>query len=170
MKKLYALLLPVLAMILLLPCSGEKKSGAGRPQIISNNTVPVEDSVIEYETNYKTKQKSYKKELLGEWKVITMRRQQKAELESLTNVTLRFSADTSFGGKAPCNGYGGTYILKGTSVKFSHIIHTMMACDNIEKENAFLNLLENTVSAYSVDGSKLLLRDGSSNVVFECKR
>jgi len=30
--------------------------------------------------------------------------------------------------------------------------------------------MEETVSAYSVSDSKLLLRDGSSNIVFECVR
>jgi hypothetical protein len=45
-----------------------------------------------------------------------------------------------------------------------------MACDNMDKENAFLNLLENRISEYTFNGIELLLRDGASNIVFECKR
>jgi len=45
-----------------------------------------------------------------------------------------------------------------------------MACSNLEQEAAFIKLMEETVSAYSVSDSKLLLRDGSSNIVFECVR
>jgi heat shock protein HslJ len=149
--------------ILFQSCSGQKKI-ANQPMQESK------DSIVFYDTEYKTKQKSYKKEMQGTWNVVTMRRQQRAELESLTGVTIEFSADSAFVGKAPCNRMGGIYILKGTSVKFSKTYVTKMACDRIEQETAFLKLLEETVSAYAVSDNKLLLRDGSGNVVFECVR
>ncbi len=157
----------LVTITLLLSCSGEKKSTATRKP---THTEEVKDSIVFYDTEIRSKQKSYKKELQGSWNVVTMRRQQKAELESLSGVSIEFRADSAFNGKAPCNRIGGVYILKGTSIKFSKIFATKMACDNLEQETVFLKLLEETVSAYSVSDTKLLLRDGSSNIVFECVR
>jgi heat shock protein HslJ len=149
-------------------CSGEKKSGAGRPQVITRGDA--KDSAVYYDAEIGTIQKSYKKELQGRWAIVTMHRQQKAIAEKLENVSISFNADSSFSGKAPCNTIGGVYILKGTSIRFSKISSTLMTCSQMEQESFFVKLLEQTVSAYSVSGKKLLLRDGSSNIVFECEK
>jgi heat shock protein HslJ len=151
-------------VLLAASCSGQKKNPSQRTPSI------VEDSVVFYETDYKTKQKSYFKELQGKWTIVSMRRQQKAELENLAGVTVEFRADTSFAGKAPCNNMGGKYTLKGTSIKFSNVYTTKMACGNLEQETAFLKLLQETVSAYSVTDQQLLLRDGAGNIVFEARK
>jgi heat shock protein HslJ len=45
-----------------------------------------------------------------------------------------------------------------------------MICGKQEEENWFLQLLQETVSNYSVTKPTLLLRDGSSNIVFEARR
>jgi heat shock protein HslJ len=45
-----------------------------------------------------------------------------------------------------------------------------MACNNMDTENAFFKLLENTISEYTFKGNELLLRDGASNIIFECRR
>jgi heat shock protein HslJ len=162
------IMLPLAAIVImgLIACAGEKRSTVRKP---ATQEEP-KDSIEFFETDFKVKQKSYKKEMEGKWTVSTMRRQQKAELEQLSGVTIEFSTDSSFSGKAPCNRIGGVYTLKGTSIKFSRIFATRMACDKLEQESAFLKLLEETVSAYTVEGNKLLLRDGSSNIVFELKR
>src|SRR4030095_13252709 len=104
------------------------------------------------------------------WEVTSMRRQQKAELEILSNVHFELKADSTFTGKGGCNNLRGKFSVKGSSIKFAAIISTKMACDNLDKENAFLNLLENRISEYTFLGNELLLRDGASNIVFECKR
>lgn len=158
--------LAAIIIIGLIACAGEKRSTVRKP---ATREEP-KDSIEFYETDFKVKQKSYKKEMEGKWTVSTMRRQQKAELEQLSGVTIEFSTDSSFSGKAPCNRIGGVYTLKGTSIKFSRIFATKMACNKLEQESAFLKLLEETVSAYTVEGNKLLLRDGSSNIVFELRR
>lgn len=134
----------------------------------TNDTVP--DSVVYYDENISVKQKSFKKTLEGKWEVVSLRRQQKAPLETLLNVFIVFSADSSFSGRAPCNTYGGVYVLKGSGIHFSQIVSTMIACDNLEQEKAFLNLLQYRVSAFTVNQDTLLLRDGASNIVFECRR
>jgi heat shock protein HslJ len=123
-----------------------------------------------YDAEIRTIQKSYRKELEGKWNITVMHRQQKAIPEKMNDVFITFSPDSAFSGKAPCNTMGGVYTLKGTSIRFSKIISTMMACPQMELESAFLKLLEQTVSAYSVSEKKLFLRDGASNIVFECQK
>jgi heat shock protein HslJ len=114
---------------------------------------------------------SFQKELAGKWNVISMRRQQKAELEMLNNVSLSFQeTDTRFSGKAPCNNITGMILLNGYGIRFKNMVATRMACQNLEQESAFLNLLETRVSAFTIDDNKLYLRDGVSNIVFECER
>ncbi len=108
--------------------------------------------------------------MLGRWEVTTMRRQQKAELEKLSNVYFDLKPDSTFTGKGGCNSMGGKFSVKGSSIKFNSVISTKMACNNIDKENAFFNLLENRISGYTYKDNELLLRGGSSNIVFECKR
>ena len=100
-----------------------------------------------------------------------MRRQQKAELELLNGVGLSFdTTQFNFTGKAPCNNIGGKFILNGTSIRFQDIFSTKMACDRLEQENYYLRLLNERVSAFTIINNKLLLRDVSSNIVFECER
>ena len=114
---------------------------------------------------------SFQKELAGKWNVLTMRRQQKAELEHLNGVQLTFSeASNQFSGKAPCNNINGTIQLNGYSIRFQNIASTKMACEQLEQETAMLGLLESRISAFTITGNKLLLRDGISNIVFECER
>ena len=171
MKRMFVLAVITIAVIGF-SCSEAKNWSGGRPQFIYG-TGPVDttgDSIIFYDQEIKTKQKSYKKELRGKWIVVSMKRQQKAEMEMLNNVYLEFGSDSSFSGNASCNKIRGIYTLKGTSIKFSNIAATKMACNTLDQETAFLQLLEDRISAYSVDESKLLLRDGSSNIVFECRR
>ncbi len=114
---------------------------------------------------------SFQKDLAGKWNVISMRRQQKAGLETLSNVTLTFpETGTQFSGKAPCNSINGTIQLNGYSIRFHNIASTRMACENLEQESAYINLLQTRISAFTITGNTLYLRDGISNIVFECER
>lgn len=124
------------------------------------------DSVEFYDAEVQIRQKDFTQELLGNWQVTKMQRQARMEEEALTNVALHFKTDETFTGKGGCNTIRGKYTLKGSSIKFSNIISTKMACNNLEQETAFLQLLEGTVSAFTVTEKQLLLRDGSSNVLF----
>lgn len=115
--------------------------------------------------------KSFQKELAGTWSVLSMRRQQKAELETLNNVLLTFdSTDSKFSGKAPCNSIFGNIQLNGYSIRFQNIGSTKMACDRLEQETAYIHLLQTRISTFTIDGNKLYFRDGASNIVFECER
>jgi len=64
----------------------------------------------------------------------------------------------------------GKFSVKGSSITFSPVISTRMACDDLDKENAFFNLLGSRISEYTYKGDELLLRDGAANIVFECRR
>lgn len=148
-------------------CSAQKKAGqAGR----ASEDSLVKDSIVFYETNIEARQKNYMEQLIGSWTIDTMQRQAMMPGETLKNVYLVFNKDNAFTGNAGCNRISGKYTLKGTSIKFSDIISTKMACPELEKETALLQLMQQTVSAYTVHGNILLLRDGSSNIVFHASR
>jgi heat shock protein HslJ len=127
------------------------------------------DSIEYYETDFEIRQKNYRERLIGIWTIDTMHRQSKMNAEYLTHMYLTFS-DSTFSGNAGCNKISGRYTLKGTSIKFSDVISTKMACDRLEQEYAFLDLLQNTVSMYTVTDKVLWLRDGASNVVFHASK
>lgn len=158
MKKLF-ILLALFPLLYLCSCGSSKKSGHSGDGSSVAVIVPRADA------------KSFQDELAGTWNITTMRRQQKAEVEALKDVSLTFNrSDLKFSGKAPCNRIMGTISLNGYSIRFNEVGGTKMACDNGDQENAFINLLQNRISAFTVDGDKLYLRDGISNIVFEGKR
>jgi len=160
----------LIVVFLLTNCSSPKQFEAGRPRVIVRGDTTSKDSIIVYETEVEGRQRSDFKEMLGAWDVSTMRRQQKAELETLSNVHLELKADSTFMGRGGCNNIRGKFSVKGSSIIFNSVSSTKMACENLDKEGAFLNLLENRISEYTFKGNELLLRDGASNIVFECKR
>jgi len=153
----------------LLACAPAKQVAPARHIMVRD----IEDTttIVEVvETDFEARQKSDLSKMIGRWEVTSMRRQQKTELEKLSNAYFELRPDLTFAGSAGCNNISGKFSVKGSSIKFNSIATTKMACDNLEKENAFLNLLENRVSEYTYNGNELLLRDGASNIVFECKR
>ena len=129
----------------------------------------VKDSIEFYETDFEARQKNYRELLIGTWEIDSMHRQARMDVDFLTNVSITFS-DSTFTGSGGCNRISGKYTLKGTSIKFSNILSTKMACDRLEQETAFLQLLQSTVSAYTVTQNVLWLRDGSSNIVFHARK
>lgn len=153
-----------------LSCSSPKKFAAGRTRYIVVGDTSVKDAVEYYETDFEVRQHSDFKRMLGGWDVATMRRQQKAELETLSDVYFELNPDSTFTGKAGCSRMEGRFSVKGTSIKFTPIILTVSLCENADKEDAFIKLLQRTVSEYTYAGDKLLLRDGASNIVFEARR
>ncbi|MDQ3682852.1 MAG: META domain-containing protein [Bacteroidota bacterium] len=161
--------LTMFCIFLITSCSAQKRPG--KPyKLVRGDTTIQKDSIEYYEIDFIARQKNYIELLIGNWIIDTMRRQSGMEAEPLTGIFLSFNADLSFNGNAGCNHIAGKYTLKGTSIKFSNIIATKMACDKLEQESALLKLLQERVSAYTVDKSKLLLRDGSSNIVFHASR
>ncbi len=169
----------VLFTATLLSCGGSRKTAKNTTKGKDNTVINTPEGVmiisgrdtIFYDNRIDVQSASFAKELAGKWNVISMRRQQKAELEPLSGVTLSFDVDKNrFTGKAPCNTINGGIILKGTGMRFQNIISTRMTCDKQEQENYYIKLLNERISAFTVTGDKLYLRDGISNIVFECDR
>ncbi|MFN2440038.1 MAG: META domain-containing protein [Chitinophagaceae bacterium] len=161
--------LMIVGIFFITACSAQKQPG--KPyKIVRGDTSIQKDSIEYYEIDITAKQKNYRDILIGSWNIDTMHRQSRMKAEPLTGIFLNFNADSSFNGNAGCNRVAGKYILKGTSIKFNNIITTKMACDKLEQESAFLRLLEETVSAYTINNNSLLLRDGSSNIIFNASR
>ncbi|MCH5717617.1 META domain-containing protein [Niabella hibiscisoli] len=159
MKRHYFLYVLLFAMVIVIACSSPQKTSVNNSGESGNVIIPNADA------------KSFQNELAGTWSVVSMRRQQKADLEMLSGVTLQFNAsDTKFSGKAPCNSIFGTIQLNGYSIRFQNIGATKMACDKLEQETIFIDLLQTRVSAFTLEGNKLYLRDGISNIVFTCER
>jgi len=130
----------------------------------------LEDSVVYYEVEIEGRQKNYKELLTGSWFIDTMRRQARAVPDVLNNVQINLNTDQTFTGKTGCADISGTYRLKGTSIKFMNISNAKTNCEPSEQERALQKLLTQTVSTYTVENDILLLRDGSSNVVFRAGR
>lgn len=158
-----------LCILFIMACTAQKQSG--KPYKIGRGDTTIKKDSVEYfEVDIIGRQKNYMDILIGSWTIDTMHRQAKMAGERLNGVFLNFKADSSFNGNAGCNNISGKYILKGTSIKLNNIIATKMACDKLEQETEFLRLLQETVSAYTVDKTRLLLRDGSTNIIFHASR
>ena len=66
-------------------------------------------------------------------------------------------ADKRFTGNGGCNQINGNYALDKNEIKFTDVIATKMACNDIEFENAFLSTLS-SVDRYEVNGNDLVLK------------
>ncbi len=68
------------------------------------------------------------------------------------------TADMRYTGNGGCNGVSGTFELKpgAMRIKFNQGMSTMIACDDLETEKAFVNALL-TADNYSVNGNTLTL-------------
>jgi heat shock protein HslJ len=145
-----------LFVVFLVSCSGQKRLSFPEPKADSTSSTTDSGS-------------TGSKGLVGKWDVVKMNAGYDTSAESLSDVFLTF-ADSSFGGKAPCNHIGGSYIMNGSSISFNDIISTKMACERIEQENRFVNLLDSSVKQFSITENLLQFKDASNRVVLECKR
>lgn len=68
------------------------------------------------------------------------------------------TADMRYTGHGGCNGVGGTFELKSSAmrIKFNQGMSTMIACDDLETERAFVQALL-SADNYSVNGNTLTL-------------
>jgi heat shock protein HslJ len=160
------LLLASIGLLLIIQSSAQVKAGT----IVRPKEITTSDSIEFYEMDIATRQKSYMDLLTGTWDFKVMRKQAKMTPDQLHGITLTLNGDSTFTGQASCNKIWGKFSIKGTSIKFNNVASTKMACAKQEEENWLLQLMQNTVSNYTVTKSTLWLRDGSSNIVFEASR
>ena len=85
-------------------------------------------------------------------------------------VTIHFTDSTKrVGGNAGCNGYGGTYEISGSKLKFGQMMATKMACmPGMKTENKYLAVL-GEIDSYEIAGDKLMLKKGAT-VLVELKK
>lgn len=97
--------------------------------------------------------------VLSEWPGKTLPAKAKA--------TLSFDGNNRVSGKSFCNGFGGSAIIKGDSVKFDQLIGTMMYCEEVgQAENNFLNDLKSANTLKASANKLQLLKDGTVLLVF----
>ena len=81
--------------------------------------------------------------------------------------TLAFAADNKVSGKSFCNGFGGTAIINGDTIKFNELIGTMMYCEDVgQAEGKYTEGLRTANSFKVLDGKLQLLKDGELLMVF----
>jgi heat shock protein HslJ len=83
--------------------------------------------------------------------------------------TLTFDKDKmTVTGNGGVNGYGGDYTVKGSELKVTRIISTLMASTNEalnKQENAFFKIL-GSVESYKIDGTQLTITGTEGILVF----
>ena len=79
-------------------------------------------------------------------------------------ITLNIHPDGKLGGGSGCNAYGGEYTVEDGKLKISHIISTMMACQepSPEFEGHFYNVL-NSATEFEVKKGELTLTDKATH-------
>jgi heat shock protein HslJ len=76
------------------------------------------------------------------WKLVELRGKAIANAPKQPYLILA-TEDNRVSGNTSCNGFGGEYeLLEGNRIKFSKMMHTMMACPNMSIENEFMQVLE----------------------------
>jgi heat shock protein HslJ len=84
------------------------------------------------------------------------------------NITLQFEDGGKANGNSGCNDFGTDYKAgKDGKLSFGQITSTLMACDNMQQESAYLDALSK-VQQFKVEGGKLTLSsaDGQTAMVF----
>ena len=80
-------------------------------------------------------------------------------------VTINLGEPGKVHGQAPCNRYFGGIETDGMSVKFGGLGATMMACEYLEDEHAFLTALGGAEMVMR-DGDKLVFSGGGHELIF----
>jgi heat shock protein HslJ len=88
-------------------------------------------------------------------------------------VTLSFD-ETTAGGTAACNSYGGDYTTgPGGSISFGEIVQTLMLCTEpdgiMELEEEYIDTL-NLAESYRVINDRLEIQDQAGSVILEFER
>ncbi len=174
MKKYFAPLLIILALIICQDLFAQKKKVVTRRTRVSKVVVKQEepDRVDTVETKIDVIQASFKSALLGKWNLIKMAKQQKEGPQPLEKgFYIVFKEDETFSGFSGCNTFSGSYTATGASLILSNMVVTQMACDKTGVEALVLKNLTARVKAFSsINYGGIALKDGTGNTVFECAR
>jgi copper homeostasis protein (lipoprotein) len=91
------------------------------------------------------------------WRLTEIMGKPVEKIQGSTQMHIMLKKDSTFQGFAGCNNLTGHYELKdGNRISFKKIAATLKACPNMETEQAFKNVLEQTDN-YSIRGNNLSL-------------
>lgn len=97
---------------------------------------------------------------IGNWRLAQLGG---AAVPAAISTTLDIAADGKVSGRGGCNGFGGSAMIKGRTIRFSRMVSTMMACapDVMAQERRFLDGLARVRRWDLQRGSRsLVLLDG----------
>jgi len=77
--------------------------------------------------------------------------------------------DYVFNGNAHCNNISGKLIVKDDLLVFQDIVGTLMACDELNLENLYVNLLED-VESYKIKSMHLMLFNEDGELILEYQK
>lgn len=102
----------------------------------------------------------------SEWKLVSVNTEKGVITpeNAMKQPTLKINADGKVNGQGGCNGFFGTVKIDGKKIDFSKMASTMMACQHMEIETAYLKALEE-VDSYEVKSGNLILKKGKNTLV-----
>lgn len=127
------------------------------------------DSIVYYETEIGYIMPDLSQRFKGKWDVHVMRRQARANPDTLVNSYIEFNEDTLFTAYVGCNKLNGTYIIKGPTIKFTITDAVLSPCTS-DIETWFIKLIRERVSYFGIDEKILFLKDVAYNIVFNCAK
>lgn len=101
-----------------------------------------------------------------QWRLVTLSRYKLPALTPEQKPYLRFSRDTVYG-FAGCNTFSALITSKGNRLNIGRPMSTLMACDNMDLENAFHNMLQQTTALRLANNSLYLLNGDSALAIFQ---
>ena len=85
------------------------------------------------------------------------------------NATLAFLKDSKIAGDTGCNRFFGEYKATGNSLKFGQVGTTRMMCPQMQFENAWMEVINNTDS-FEMDKEQMILKDSTGNIIALLKK
>ncbi len=96
-----------------------------------------------------------------------LQKMQSKTLQVKKGMNIKFNLkESSFYGNDGCNNIFGQVEISKEKLAFKNINSTLMACEDMEVSNKFVNLLEKTVS-YKVSEDRLYFYDKDKNILLE---
>lgn len=148
----------------------KNKFSDGKPRLMEVFGDSVrKDSIVYYETEIGYIMPDLSQKFKGKWDIHVMRRQARANPDTLANGYIEFNEDTLFTANVGCNKLNGTYIIKGPTIKFTVKDSVLSPCAS-DIEKWFIKLIQERVSYFGIDEKILFLKDVAYNIVFNCTK
>lgn len=109
-------------------------------------------------------------DLAGSWELQNMNGESAAATFSANIPTLTFNfSEKRISGSGGCNRYNGPFTFAGNELDVKQLVTTRMACENMDGENTFINLLQG-VSELQIENGVLLVKRNTLPVLSFVKK